>query len=190
MPIADSIALLRAVVLSPDCAKMNLSTVKGYLGELLVKQRLEAELGSGRVEHVGNQCGHDLQYTRSGVTIKIDVKTSTTKDERSWGFRYWSWALLTDTKKKISATHFVCAGLDDALALQALFVVNASDLMHFPRDTGQFRNNKHVLFLPQGEPSARARGLSEPLYLRSCELLRLGRVRRVPSELSLVQACA
>jgi len=188
MSVAKSIDLLRAVVLSPDCAKMNLSTVKGYMGELLVKQRLEAELGSIRVEHFGNQHGHDLQYVLSGKTVKIDVKTSTAKDERHWGFRYWSWALLTDTKKKISATHFVCAGLNDQLKLQALFVVAVTDLHRFPRDTGQFRNNKHVLFLPQSEPPEASPGVTNEMYVQSRALILAGSVREVATGSRLVDA--
>lgn len=191
MTLADSIALLRSVILSPDCAKMNLSTVKGYLGELYVKERLENELTGCRIDHFGNQHGHDLQYTRKGLTVKIDVKTSTAKDERKWGFRYWSWALLNDTKKKqLSATHFVCTGLDEALCVQSLFVVAASDLPHFPRDTGQFRNNKHVLFLAQGDPPFEAPGTTDPLFVQSRKLLLVGHVRQVAPGASLADACA
>jgi hypothetical protein len=40
MSTAASIELLRQVVRLPACQKMNLSTVKGYLGELIVKQAL------------------------------------------------------------------------------------------------------------------------------------------------------
>jgi hypothetical protein len=190
MSIAETIALLRAVVLSPDCAKMNLSTVKGYMGELLVKERLEAELGTGQVEHFGNQHGHDLQFTHRGKTIKVDVKTSTAKDERHWGFHYWSWALLNDTKKKdISATHFICAGLNGGLELQGLFVVATSDLSHFPRDTGQFRNNKHVLFLPQSQPPKQARGLENEIYLQSHAIFQSGKVRTATAAGQLLEAC-
>src|ERR1700733_12606376 len=94
MPIIDTIQLLRGIILSPDCAKMNLGTVKGYLGELLVKQRLQDELGVIRVEHFGNQHSHDLQSNRDAKAIQIDVKTSIAKDEFKWGFPYWSGALL------------------------------------------------------------------------------------------------
>ena len=191
MPVLEAVALLRAVVRSPECAKMNLSTVKGYMGELLIKQTLESELRGSPVEHFGNQHSHDLQYEHSGKTIRIDVKTSTAKDERKWGFPYWSWALLNDTKKKqLSATHFICAGLNKELDLEAVFVVAVANMAHFPRDTGQFRNNKHALFLAQSLPPASAPGTTNDLYIRSAQLLQDGKVQRVDREESLVLACS
>src|SRR5438067_1175751 len=51
--INDTVNLLKRIILDPNCTKMNLSTVKGYLGELLVKAKLERE--GMTVEQHGNQ---------------------------------------------------------------------------------------------------------------------------------------
>ncbi len=116
MTTSVAIELLRQVAQLPACAKMNLSTVKGYLGELLVKKHLEHE--GHNVEHVGNQSGYDLRLVCQGNDIRIDVKMSTLKDEFRWGFEYWGWALQPESKKKpITATHFVCVGGDKNLAV-------------------------------------------------------------------------
>ena len=58
--VSDTIDLLKKVILDPNCSRMNQSTVKGYLGELLVKAKLESE--GALVEHLGNQRGYDLQF--------------------------------------------------------------------------------------------------------------------------------
>lgn len=98
MPTSSAAKLLRDVVRHPACQKMNLSTVKGYLGELLVKQLLEAE--GVKVEHLGNQNGYDLRFSLQGRDIRVDVKMSLPKDEFGWGFEYWGWALQHANKKK------------------------------------------------------------------------------------------
>src|SRR5437773_1257683 len=111
MALADTLELLRRVALSPDCTNMNRSTVKGFLGELLVKQRLESE--GMAVDHLGNQTGFDLRYSRNTGPVQIDVKLSLPKSESVYPFPYWSWALLHENKKKsVSATHFVCVACD------------------------------------------------------------------------------
>ena len=69
--ISKSIKLLQRVIRDSNCGRMNLSTVKGYLGELLVKNKLEQE--GFKVDHAGNQSGYDLRIGGA----KIDVKFST-----------------------------------------------------------------------------------------------------------------
>jgi hypothetical protein len=140
--------LLKKVVRHPDCEKMNLSTVKGYLGELMIKEKLEAEGLS--VKHVGNQSGYDLEFSISdAIKIKIDVKLSLPKDEFRWGFDYWGWALQHENKKKgITATHFVCMGCSTELETQAIFIVSAKDINKFPKGEKQFSKVIHGLVLP------------------------------------------
>jgi len=190
MPTDNPVELLRRVALSPDCAKMNRSTVKGYLGELLVKQQLEVELKGIRIDHHGNQSGHDLQYVCGAVCIKIDVKTSTAKDERKWGLQYWSWALQNKNKKKpVTATHLVCVGLNANLILDSLFVIRAENIRLFPPATGQFSNNTHCLFLPVTAVCSTSKALTDPLFHTCQRLLAEQLVVRVRPNEHLSDAC-
>lgn len=147
MASKDAIALLREVIKSPDCDKMNRSTVKGFLGELLVKQRLEDE--GQTVQHHGNQTGYDLRVSIEGREVLIDVKMSLPKEEYGWGFEHWGWALLHDRKTKAAnATHYVCVGCSATLEVERLFVVQAASVAKFPQGIRQFSKVKHALVLP------------------------------------------
>mgnify|MGYP006179999811 CR=1 FL=1 len=71
----NTIENLQKLLLDDNCSRMNKSTIKGYLGELYVKGKLEAEL-DGEVKHLGNQSGYDLEIDSN---ILIDEKFSTIK---------------------------------------------------------------------------------------------------------------
>lgn len=168
---------------------MNRSTVKGFLGELLVKERLERE--GVEVRHLGNQNGVDLSFEIDGRAMNIDVKMSMPKDEFKWGFEYWGWALLHENKKKkVAATHFICVGCSESLEVEKLFVVRESKLTEFPRGFRQFSKVIHGLVLPSKELPA---GMSPPdadLYSLSKQLLLSGAVLQVDPHQRLTDACA
>ncbi|UMR32902.1 hypothetical protein MJ904_12480 [Massilia sp. MB5] len=178
MTTAIAIDLLTQIIQLPACRKMNLSNVKGYLGELFVKERLESE--GQIVEHVGNQSGFDLRFAHGKCDIRIDVKMSLLKDEFSWDFKYWGWALKQESKKKpITATHFVCVGCDENLAPKALFVVRAADVTQFPRGEKQFSKVQHGLILPPQPIASELLPQNSEIYLRSQVLLTQGIVTEV-----------
>jgi hypothetical protein len=165
-----TIQLLREVIGSPDCKRMNLSTVKGYLGELLVKDMLESE-GVSKVEHLGNQSGHDLEFTLDDE-IRVDVKMSTPKDEYSWGAKYWGWALVQESKKKkLTATHYVCVGCSNELGIERIFVVAAKDVSRFPQGIGQFSKVKHRMILLCGQSPSQIKQRDGD-FLKTCAALK------------------
>lgn len=189
MPTSSAVDLLRAVVLSPDCEKMNRSTVKGFLGELLVKERLESE--GIKVEHLGNQNGIDLRFELGGRVVSVDVKMSMPKDEFKWGFEYWGWALLHENKKKdIAATHFICVGCSESLEVESLFVVRKSRLTEFPKGIRQFSKVTHGLVLQRGTLPASIKPPEVDLYALSRQLLQGGTVVQVGPHQLLSDACA
>jgi hypothetical protein len=164
---------------------MNLSTVKGYLGELLVKDLLESEGVS--VEHRGNQSGFDLQFSLA-AEIRVDVKMSTPKDEYKWGADYWGWALVQESKKKkLTATHFVCVGCSTKLEIERLFVVAAKDVNRFPQGIGQFSKVKHGMILLRGNFPAQIKQRDAD-FLKTCETLKSeGVIREVAQGAKLSQ---
>lgn len=167
---------------------MNLSTVKGYLGELLVKQLLEDE--GVYVEHLGNQNGYDLRFFENGKDVRVDVKMSLPKDEFKWGFEYWGWALQHANKKKgITASHLVCVGCTKSLEVESIFVVSANDVSHFPAGEKQFSKVLHGLVLPVSGLAATLPPKSN-MYQESQRLFTAGTVKKLAQGASLVAACA
>jgi hypothetical protein len=167
---------------------MNLSTVKGYLGELLVKQLLEDE--NVNVQHLGNQNGYDLRFLRHGKDVRVDVKMSLPKDEFGWGFEYWGWALQHANKKKgITATHLVCVGCTQDLEIDSVFVVAASDVLLFPAGEKQFSKVLRGLVLPASGQIAAVPPKSN-MYEESRRLFAIGKVKRLVHGDSLAAACA
>jgi len=143
---SDTIELLKKVILDPNCSRMNQSTVKGYLGELLVKAKLERE--GALVEHLGNQRGYDLQFNHGGRPFKIDVKFSALKCEYCPGQNNWGWALVHQNKKRpVSCTHFVCVAVDYQLEVIGYYVVSHNQVGRFPAGVGQFGRVKHGFIL-------------------------------------------
>lgn len=117
---------------------MNKSTIKGYLGELIVKRKLMKE--GIPTNSLGNQSGYDLEYKDD--KIKIDVKLSLLKNEFKLNSYYWGWALKHESKKEIKATHFVCVALNNNYEVEAFYVINAKNwrerATEFPEGIKQF----------------------------------------------------
>lgn len=129
---------------------MNKSTVVGFLGELIVRQRLEMEGLS--VLHKGGQCGYDL-LVPSGATI--DVKTSRPRVLQGTDVLHWGWALKSASKKRISATHFVCVELAETCEVRCFHVIQSHDLANFPPAIGAYNGVQHTFQTydrPQGIP--------------------------------------
>ena len=170
MPAPSTINLLKRVIRDKNCQRMNLSNVKGYLGELIVKEQLERD--GFTVEHHGNQTGYDLSID-TDRRIKIDVKASCLKDEYSWGNPYWGWALLHENKKKpVSATHFVCVGFNDNLDASIYIVIPTEIVDEFPSGIKQFSRVKNGLCLfPDGSRPTRKLSSEESKLLSECRRL-------------------
>ncbi len=164
--INQTIALLREVIADDNCSRMNLSTVKGYLGELLVKAKLQSERLA--VGHMGNQSGYDLQ----AGSLRIDVKFSTLKNEFGTDGHYWGWALVHGNKQRaISCTHIVCVAVDDANSVTSYYVIPRAHINWFPHGVGQFGRVKHGFVVVNGKrlPSADRKWLA--FHKRSQQLL-------------------
>jgi len=139
-----TIERLKRVVKDPNCARMNMSTVKGYLGELEMFRILENER-TDRLSQKGKQAGYDIEYEYKEVGFKIDVKFSTYKVEFKSRKECWGWALKIRNKKRpVTATHFVCVAVNEELDVEAIYVVNAEDIKHFPNGYGQFKGVEHA----------------------------------------------
>ena len=151
MNMNQTIESLRGILNDPNCEHMNKSNVKGYLGELIVKNKLEGE--GVNVLHKGNQCGYDLEFQHKNTTFKIDVKLSTLKMEL--GREVWGWALLHENKSKpITCSHFICVALNKQFKEKYYFIIAAKDIKLFPsadhRGTGQFSKVKYCfMHLPR-----------------------------------------
>ena len=170
---SESLNQLKKVLIDPYCSKhMNCSTIKGFYGELLLAEKLEQEGLS--VTHKGNQCGYDLEYRNGNKTIKIDVKSSTLKNEikKNKDFFSWGWALKhTNKTRPVSCTHFACIALDENYNVCKYLIINAKDLDKFPRyENTQFKNVERGLVLMQDTknyPSDMNQALKE--YFKTCK---------------------
>lgn len=147
--VSDTVLRLQGIISDENCRRMNMSTVKGFLGELIVREQLER--ANFNVEHHGNQTGYDLSVGPD-AKFKIDVKTSTLKNELSDERSNWGWALVHSNKKKpISATHFVCVGLDNNFNASLYIIIPSFLATRFPQGLGQFPGVKHAFyFFPEG----------------------------------------
>ncbi len=154
---------------------MNLSSVKGYLGELLIKNKLEDE--GLHVKHHGNQSGYDLSYKYSGNEFRIDVKTSLLKNEYNFDHDYWGWALLHENKKKeIKATHIVCLGCDKDFSPHFFIVIPISRMAKFPNGMKQFSKVKHGLMVSLGNKNK----TQEDEFIKKCRtVLRTNKIEIV-----------
>lgn len=144
--INDTIEIIKKLILDPNCSRMNLSNVKGYLGELLVKAKLEGE--GIEVTHLGNQSGYDLEFNYKEKIFKIDVKFSTLKSEFHPQQSNWGWALVHQNKKRtVSCTHFVCVAVDRELEIIGYYVIPQSHAESFLSGVGRFKGVKHGFLL-------------------------------------------
>lgn len=136
--LEKTIRYLKSIINDPNCQYMNLSNVKGYLGELLVLKKLGEE--GKKIGQKGNQSGYDLELIREN--IKIDVKFSSYKDEIKQFPKYWGWALKHRNKRKdITCTHFVCVAADENLEAKEFYVIKKGELKKFPKsEIRQFKN--------------------------------------------------
>lgn len=134
-----TIKRLRSVILDSNCTRMNKSTVVGFLGELIVLQRLEMEGLS--VLHKGGQCGYDL-LVHGDVTI--DVKTSRPRILPGTDVLHWGWALKSASKKRITATHFVCVELAETCEVRCFHVIQSTNLEMFPPSIGAYSGVQHT----------------------------------------------
>lgn len=183
--VSRTIATLRKIIIDPNCAQMNRSNLKGYLGELLVGVKLVEE-GLTVVQR-GNQAGYDLQFK----SIKIDVKCSTLKTEVSNCPPYWGWALKQKSKtKEITCTDFICVALaEPSLEVQAYYVIKAKDLWRFPPSAMmQFKNvEKGCVLLENDSDEEKIARQDIRNYFTICRQLMIsGIVRKVEPEESLV----
>ena len=137
--LKQTIKRLRAVACDLNCERMNKSNVVGFLGEVLVRQKLEMEGVS--VLHKGGQCGYDLELP-NGVTI--DVKTARPRLLTGTDLYHWGWALKSASKGHISATHFVCVELTDDCEVRGLHVIRAQDVETFPPSAGRYSGVQHT----------------------------------------------
>jgi hypothetical protein len=121
--------------LDPHCTKMNKSTVVGYLGEIVVREKLISE--GLTVEHFGNQTGFDLKIENGP---RIDVKACTRRSDFGTDADFWGWALLSESKKrKINFTHIICVAFTTALDVHKFYVIHTDNLSKFPKSSPRFK---------------------------------------------------
>jgi hypothetical protein len=174
-----SVTRLKAVILDPHCKRMNKSSVVGFLGEVVVRQKLEME--GLQVEHHGNQTGYDLEV-HGGP--KIDVKACTPRSYFGDSANCWGWALLSKSKKrKISFQYLVCVAFNSSLNVSAFYVVNTKDLRKFPESSARFRGVLRAFNIFENVPKL---SKTSPWFRvrRECEkAVRLGYAKKVkPNE--------
>lgn len=180
--IAKTIKQLKELILDSNCRCMNLSNVKGYLGELLVFEKLTKE--GLNISQKGNQAGHDLEIN----DIKIDVKFSTLKNEIKKFPKYWGWALKSKRKKRgVSCSHFVCISVDDNLNVKNYYAIKSKDLYRFDKYIKQFGNVENgFLLLPENCKIPKDSNKELKTYFNKChKLVKQGIAKKVTPNNSL-----
>ena len=173
----ETIKLLKEVICDENCKRMNKSIVRGYLGELIVLQKLKNE--EFEPQHLGNQSGVDIKVHN----FSIDVKTSTLKDD-GFGIDVWGWALLRKGKK-IEYHAAICVALDKKLDVNRYYCIYGEDITSFNSSHGRF---KSVLSRFQKFPKAPIDTSSNKFkeaYQKSEQLIREGRVIEISPNGSL-----
>lgn len=184
--LPDTIAKLQAVITDPNFGSMNQSTVKGFLGEVLVRKKLISE--GANVTHMGNQKGYDLLVTSLAPEMRIDVKTSAAHPIGNTSHDTWGWALHSTSKKRaISCTHFVCIALDRKFFPFAYYVISSSLVAQFPAAAGQFRSVTNT-FAAHHPTNPFTSGGWHAVHQKCEELLNLGVARRIGATESLLEA--
>jgi hypothetical protein len=188
--IEETISRLKSVITDPNCSQMNRSTVKGYLGELLVKAKLEEE--GLAVTHLGNQSGFDLECRGLKRPLKIDVKYSEPKHDFEKGVTNWGWALQHEHKRKpISCTHFVCLAVDHELERLAYYVVNRQCLEHFGRPfSGRFKKVNHGLAAFEEPPVGNSKATTLTAWTEFEKQIAKGWLRKIERSQSLSEVLA
>lgn len=168
--IIRTIENIKDIIRDENCLRMNKSNIKGYLGELFVKKKLEDE--GLVVVHKGNQSGYDLELSGG---IKIDVKASTIKGSKR--FPDWAWALRIKSLDKVKFTHLICVALDQNYDVSKYCIIKVEDLEMFPSASGRFNSVKRSFSLMLD-------GINYPAieYFQKCErLINDGKVKVINS---------
>lgn len=178
-----AIQRLKTVLNDPVCrANMTLSTVTGFLGELIVRQRLKKE--GIEVSHHGKMSSYDLEYG----PYKIDVKTSARKSELGEGLSNWGWALKRESKRKNACTHFVCLALDERYEPVAYYVLHASHARDLSSGVGQFSKVQAALMVVSGQRMPSPTSKWHESVAVSRELIERGAVVVADAGHSLIEA--
>ncbi len=180
--IDRTIKNLKKIICDPNCSSMNISTVKGYLGELYVYKKLREE-GIEPIQK-GNQGGYDLEFDLGDKNFKIDVKLSTLKEEVNGVPKFWGWALNNKRKSRITCTHFICVAVNDDLDPIKYYIINANakNLKCFKGYFKQFSNVTHgfALLPPKSTLNKISQGEYKMLFKKCHSLLKDGVVIGVP----------
>ena len=180
--LMQTIQRLKDIALDPNCDYMNKSTVVGYLGEVVVREKLSSK--GLVVFHKGNQSAYDLA-TSSGV--KIDVKAGSPRDEFGAGREFWGWALKSQSKKRdINFSRIICVAFTEKYDIHGFYTVLVSNLEHFPpaipRFKGVERTYNHFERVPVLPPK---KIQWQPVYDGCVAALRNGHVRETKPEARL-----
>jgi len=166
--ITGTIDLLKKVIRDENCERMNKSEVKGYLGELIVFQKLRNE--GYKPEHRGNQSDVDIIVN----DFKIDFKTSELKDD-GLESKIWGWALLRkDRVIKYDAA--VCVALDKNLDVNAYYCVSRSNVSDFESHHGHYTNVLNRFHKFPHPPDENSSNKFKEAFEQSEQLLKEGKV--------------
>jgi hypothetical protein len=171
--LSDTINLLKDVIRDENCERMNKSGVKGYLGELIVLQKLQDE--EFKPEHLENQSGVDIIVNN----FSIDVKTSTLKDD-GFGTDVWGWALLRKGKK-IENDAAICVALDKKLNVAGYFCIYGKNMESFNSSHEWLKNVMCRFQKFPKEPVETSSKKFKEAYQKSEESLRDGHVIEIGS---------
>ncbi len=184
----NTINLLKKIIMDENCEKMNLSNIKGYLGELLVVKKLTEY--TQNIIQFGNQSGYDIELPDEA--IKIDVKYSTIKSEVKNCPPYWGWALKHKNKKKpISCSHFVCVAADENYDSADYYVIKSKNLDLFPESAiKQFKNVERGFCLLHYDSSYSQFANDSLLkYFQKCsDLVKQNLIVKIPQKGNLMRA--
>jgi hypothetical protein len=170
---------LKDIINDPNFSRMNMSNVKGYLGELIIKYRLEKE--GCTVIHKGNQSNYDLEVTHP-VVARIDVKFSSVKGTKK--YPDYGWALKFKNKKDLKSTHFVCIGLSSDLGEETVCIIKADDIDSFSANDGRFKTVTNAFSIPSTKNSDDFRNTE---YHQKCKkLLKEGKAKIVKDDHKLL----
>jgi hypothetical protein len=173
----DTIELLTKVIRDENCARMNKSVVKGYLGELNVLQKLQSD--GYKPEHLGNQSGYDILLDK----VKIDVKTSELKKDGS-DDDIWGWALLRKDKP-IKYDAAVCVALDKKLDVDAYYCIFRQNVEKFESQDKRFTNVFYRFHKFLNTPDSNSSKKLIEAYEQSEQFLKDGKVIAIAPDANL-----
>jgi hypothetical protein len=122
---------IKSIVNDLNSNKLNKGSLKGFLGELIVKDKLEKDGYS--VDHAGNQFVHDQEFDYQGSKLKIDVKSCFLI------IPYYLGALRTAREKKISCTHFICVAFKPLILVPLkYYLIRTNEIDRFQPSNQRF----------------------------------------------------